>query len=158
MNYSDLEAPLKQGFFHYHGVSKSNACVAYFSLDNHDPKNRSASIQTYIKSIIYSIEKEGQKSGRNELMSTCLIIDRRKATMKNQDLELIKEMFRTITFLYPNAVPQVLVCPCNLATRVFFNILKPFLDKNTQESTTLVKNIKEIQEYVDSSELKEGFE
>lgn len=157
INYSTVEQTTKQNFFRYHGTSKGNACVAYFSLDNHNPKNRPPT-ETYIKSIVYAIEKEAQRSGKNELMETCLIIDRRNATMKNQDLELIKAMFHYLTFLYPNATPLVLVCPCNMATRVFFNILKPFLDKNIADSTKLVKDVKEIQEYVEKSEIKEDMQ
>merc|ERR1719378_693283 len=72
-------------------MAKDNACVAYFVLDNHDKNNRVAFIATYIKAMIYAVEKEGQRSGKNELMKTCLIMDRRNANSKNQDLELIKE-------------------------------------------------------------------
>jgi hypothetical protein len=158
INFSDVEAPMQTDFFQYHGTAKDNACVAYFALDNHDKNNRVASIETYIKAMIYAIEKEAQRSGKNELMKTCLLIDRRKATSKNQDLELIKEVLDVLVCLYPNSMPSVLVCPCNLATRIFFGIVKPFLDKKTAETAKLVKGMKEIEEYVDKSELKEGFE
>jgi hypothetical protein len=158
IEFSDVEAPTKTKFFEYHGMAKDNACVAYFVLDNHDKNNRVASIATYIKAMIYAIEKEGQRSGKNELMKTCLLIDRRKATSKNQDLELIKEVLDVLICLYPNSMPSVLVCPCNLATRLFFGIVKPFLDKKTAETAKLVKSMKEIEEYVDKSELKEGFD
>merc|ERR1712146_626828 len=131
IKFSDVEAPTQTNFFGYHGMAKDNACVAYFVLDNH---------------------------GKNELMKTCLLIDRRKATSKNQDLELIKEVLDVLTCLYPNSMPSVLVCPCDLATRIFFGIVKPFLDKKTAETAKLVKGMKEIEEYVDKSELKEGFE
>merc|ERR1711916_372983 len=147
IEFSDVEAPMKTNFFEYHGMAKDNACVAYFALDNHDKNKRAA-----------AIEKEAQRSGKNELMKTCLLIDRRKATSKNQDLELIKEVLDVVTCLYPNSMPSVLVCPCNLATRIFFGIVKPLLDKKTAETAKLVKGMKEIEEYVDKSELKEGFE
>ncbi len=158
ISYSDVEEPIKTGFFQYHGLSKGDACVAYFALDNHDKNNRVASIETYVKAMIYTIEKEAQKTGKNELMKTCLIVDRRKATSKNQDLELIREVLNVVTYLYPNSMPHVLVCPCNIATRLFFSLVKPFLDKNTVESTKLVKDVKEIEQYVDKSQIKEGFE
>jgi len=158
LSYSDVEEPIKTGFFHYHGLSKDDACVAYFALDNHSKHSRVASVATYIKAMIYTIEKEAQKVGKNELMKTCLLVDRRKATSKNQDLELIKEVLNVITCLYPNSMPNVLVCPCNLGTRLFFNLLTPLLDKNIVESTKLVKDVKEIEQYVDKDQLKEGFE
>jgi len=156
LSQSDLEVVIKEGFFQYHGKSKDDCCVAYFALDNHDKNKRLAPIETYVKAIIYAVEKEAQRVGKNHVMDTCLIVDRRKATMKNQDIELIKEVLDIITILYPASMPHVLVCPCNLATRMFFNMLKPFIDKKTVECVKLVKDVKEIQQYVHENELKEG--
>lgn len=142
--YDSLKEVENEKFFYYKGKALDDSCVAFFSLENHNPKQCS-SLDKYIHFLLYSIEKKAEQSG-NYL--TTLVIDRSKTSLHNQNVELVKKIFFTITLLYPGSTLNILVYPGTVGTRFLFTFLKPFFHENLRQVITFLDSTKEFEKYI----------
>lgn len=142
--YDSFKEVENEKFFYYEGKGLDNSCVAFFSLENHDP-TKCSSLDKYIHFLLYSIEKKAEQSGN---YFTTLIIDRSKTSLHNQNIELVKKIFFTITLLYPGSTLNILVYPGTVVTKLLFTFLKPFFHENLTKVITFLDSREDFEKYI----------
>lgn len=138
-------APLRKRLFFFQGKDRAGRPIAYFRLQGHDRKNRV--IEQYVQAVVYASESLVARLGGSNYRIT-LVIDRRGASLFNQDLELYKAFFNIFGVLYPMKLFRVILYPATTMTRVLWSMLRHFVHSHVQRRLVLVSDPQGFAPYI----------